>query len=37
MKHNYSDHQVESFIKTLIVGGILGSAITMLVQMFSGN
>ena len=35
MRNDYDQHKVECFIKTLIVGGILGSAITILIQMFS--
>lgn len=35
MKDEYSSHQIETFVKTLVIGGILGSAITLFVQMFT--
>ena len=34
MRNDYSEHQVEAFIKTLIVGGVLGFALAVLCQMF---
>lgn len=35
MRNDYDQHKIESFVKTLIIGGLLGSAITIMIQMFS--
>ena len=34
MKHNYEEAKIESFVKTLIVGAIVGFALSELCHIF---